>query len=98
MVPCVARLSIPDLLAPYELGADAVVVISCAEDDCMYPTAESRLAHRIARVKTLLDEIGLGAERLDHWQTHGSAEISWTAFWEISRRKLQQVLAREKAG
>jgi NADPH-dependent glutamate synthase beta subunit-like oxidoreductase/coenzyme F420-reducing hydrogenase delta subunit/ferredoxin len=98
MVPCVARLSVPDLLAPFELGADAVVVISCADDECLYPTGDDRLAGRIARVKALLDEIGLGAERLDHWQTHGSAEISWAAFWEISKSKLQQMLAREKAG
>jgi coenzyme F420-reducing hydrogenase delta subunit len=64
----------------------------------MYPTAETRLAHRLASVKAVLDETGLGRERLDHWVTHGSAEVSWAAFWEISRRKLRQLLAEEKAG
>lgn len=97
MVPCVARLSIPDLLAPFELGADAVVIISCAEDECMYPTADERLSTRIRRTKSFLDEIGLGSERLDHWKTQGSAEVSWNAFWEISRRKLREVLAEERA-
>jgi formate dehydrogenase beta subunit len=97
MVPCVARLSIPDILAPFELGADAVVIISCAEDECMYPTADDRLSARITRTKAFLDEIGLGSERLDHWKTQGSAEVSWTAFWELSKRKLKQVLAEEGA-
>jgi hypothetical protein len=49
-------------------------------------------------VKSFLDEIGLGSERLDHWKTQGSAEVSWTAFWELSKRKLQQLLAQEEVG
>ncbi len=91
MVPCVARLSIADLLAPFEHGAEAVVVISCSDGECLYPTAEDRLAMRVRRVKQILEEIGLGAERLDHWKTQESAEVSWGAFWQISRRKLQAV-------
>jgi NADPH-dependent glutamate synthase beta subunit-like oxidoreductase/coenzyme F420-reducing hydrogenase delta subunit/ferredoxin len=98
MVPCVARLSLPDMLGPLELGADAVVIISCAEGECMYPTAEDRLARRVRRAKAFLDEIGLGAERLDHWRTQGSAEVSWAAFWELSRRKLLAVMAHEESG
>jgi formate dehydrogenase beta subunit len=98
MVPCVARLSVPDILAPFELGADAVVILSCADGECMYPTAETRLAGRVRRAKALLDDIGLGAERLDHWKTHESAEISWTAFWGISKRKLEQIVAQETVG
>jgi len=97
MVPCVARLSIPDLLAPLELGADGVVVISCADGECMHPTAEERLSGRIGRVKAFLEEIGMSTERLDHWKTAGSAEVSWTSFWEISRDKLKAILAQEEA-
>jgi formate dehydrogenase beta subunit len=88
MVPCVARLSVVDILAPFELGADGVVIISCTEGDCLYPTAEERLSARVHKAKGILDEIGLGGERIDHWRTEGSAEVSWSAFWEISKRKL----------
>ena len=87
-MPCVARLSVVDILAPFELGADAVVIISCTEGDCLYPTAEERLSARVRRAKSLLDEIGLGGERIDHWRTERSAEVSWSAFWELSKRKL----------
>jgi hypothetical protein len=52
----------------------------------------------VRRAKALLDEIGLGAERLDHWKTHESAEVSWTAFWEISKRKLAQTAVKETVG
>jgi coenzyme F420-reducing hydrogenase delta subunit/NAD-dependent dihydropyrimidine dehydrogenase PreA subunit len=88
MVPCVGRLSVPDMLLPFELGAEGVAVIGCADGECLYPTAEERLGERVAKVKEVLGEIGLSAERIDLWQTQESAEVSWTAFWEISRRKL----------
>jgi len=89
MVPCVARLSVLDMLTPFELGADGVVIISCMEGDCLYPTAEERLSSRVRKAKSILDEIGLGGERIDHWKTETSAEVSWSAFWEISKRKLR---------
>jgi len=93
MVPCVGRLSVTDLLAPLELGADGVVVIACRENECLYPTAEEALRSRVRQAKSVLSEIGLEGERIDLWRTEGSAEVSWTAFWQLSRRKLSQVLA-----
>ena len=91
MVPCVARLSVPDILSPFELGADGLTIISCSEGSCLYPTAEERLLGRIRQAKSVLDEIGVGGERIDYWKTQGSAEVSWTSFWEISRRKVHQI-------
>jgi len=89
MVPCVARLSVTDLLSPFELGADGVVVIACSVGDCLYPTAEERLRARVRKTKGILDEIKVGGERIDLWHTQGAAETSWTAFWELSKRKLR---------
>ncbi|MFW6137867.1 MAG: FAD-dependent oxidoreductase [Spirochaetota bacterium] len=94
MVPCVARLSVLDILAPFELGAEGVVIIACREGSCLYPTAEQRLLSRIRRAKGLLEEIHMEPERIDYWKTQGSAEVSWSSFWEISRRKLDQIITR----
>jgi NADPH-dependent glutamate synthase beta subunit-like oxidoreductase/coenzyme F420-reducing hydrogenase delta subunit/NAD-dependent dihydropyrimidine dehydrogenase PreA subunit len=94
MVPCVARLSVVDILAPFELGADGVTIISCAEDNCPYPTAEERLCGHIERAKGVLDEIGVGGDKIDHWQTETSAEESWAGFWQKSREKLQGIEAQ----
>ena len=91
MVPCVARLSVPDLLSPFELGADGLAIIACNDGSCLYPTAEDRLLRRIRQAKGVLNEIGVEGERIDYWKTDGSAEVSWTSFWEISRRKLDQI-------
>jgi coenzyme F420-reducing hydrogenase delta subunit len=92
MIPCIARLSVPDILSPFELGADGLAIIACNDGSCLYPTAEEKLLGRIRQAKGILEEVGVEGERIDYWKTEGSAEISWTSFWEISRRKLNQII------
>ncbi len=53
------------LLRAYEAGADAVVVLVCPERQCRYIDGNVRAAKRVGRVKFLLDEIGLGGERIE---------------------------------
>jgi len=91
MVPCVARLGVVDILRPFELGAAGVVILACSEGSCLYPTAEKRLLDRVRQAKGILAEIGMEEERVDYWKTQGSAEVSWTAFWALSQRKLTQI-------
>ena len=43
---------------------DAVVVMVCPEGHCRYIEGNLRAVKRVAWVKNLLDEIGLGAKRL----------------------------------
>jgi len=94
-IPCVARLSTADLLSPFEVGADGLVIIACREDSCLYPTAEDRLLYRIRQAKGVLGEIGMEEERIDYWKTNGSAEVSWGAFWALSQKKLGEILNRK---
>jgi coenzyme F420-reducing hydrogenase delta subunit len=61
----------------------------------LYPTAEERLLRKIHQAKQVLEEVGVEAERIDYWKTESSAEVSWTAFWEISKRKLLQIKNKE---
>ncbi len=96
LVPCVGRLSVPDMLLPFEQGADGVSIIACADGECLYPTAEERLGARVEEAKRILEEIGLSGERIELWRTRESAEVSWTSFWEISRRKLAGIGAEEQ--
>ncbi|MCE5336108.1 MAG: FAD-dependent oxidoreductase [Desulfobacteraceae bacterium] len=81
MVPCVGRLSALDLVSPFELGADKLAVLACKEEGCFYTGAEGLLRRRIARAKKFLDEIGVGQESLQLFNTEGSAEQSWPRIW-----------------
>jgi len=96
MVPCVGRLSVADILAPFERGADGVCVIACGEGECLYPKAEEGLAARVKEARRVLEEIGMSGERIDLWQTEDSAETSWAGFWEKSREKLAQMKAEQR--
>jgi coenzyme F420-reducing hydrogenase delta subunit len=84
------------MLLPFEQGADGVSIIACADGECLYPTAEERLGARVEEAKRILEEIGLSGERIELWRTRESAEVSWTSFWEISRRKLAGIGAEEQ--
>ncbi|NLJ28564.1 FAD-dependent oxidoreductase [Desulforhabdus amnigena] len=86
MVPCVGRLSALDLVSPFELGADRVVVIACKEDGCFYTGAEELLQRRIKNVRKFLDEIKVGAENLLYYQTKTNAEESWPEFWQEAKK------------
>ena len=63
-LPCSGRLQPAHLLKAFEAGADAVCVITCAGGDCLYLEGGLRLERRVQYVRGLLDEIGLGGERL----------------------------------
>jgi coenzyme F420-reducing hydrogenase delta subunit len=63
-LPCTGRLQPEHLLKAFEAGADAVCVITCAGDDCHYLEGSQRAERRAAYVRELLNEIGLGGQRL----------------------------------
>ncbi len=85
LVPCVGRLSMADLISPFELGADKVAVVSCPEDGCYYPRVESWLDRRIKRTQKYLDQIGVGGENLQLFNMEGSGDESWPRIWEKFR-------------
>jgi F420-non-reducing hydrogenase iron-sulfur subunit len=63
-LPCSGRLQPAHLLRAFETGADAVCVVTCADGDCLYLEGGLRLERRLRYVRGLLDEIGIGGERL----------------------------------
>jgi coenzyme F420-reducing hydrogenase delta subunit len=63
-MPCSSVTRDVYLLRAFEAGADAALVLVCPEGQCRYVDGNIRARKRVARVKWLLDEIGLGGERL----------------------------------
>jgi len=63
-VPCSGRLQPEHFLKAFEEGADLVLVLTCSDGDCRYLEGQRRVRHRIDYVRGLLDEVGLGGERL----------------------------------
>jgi coenzyme F420-reducing hydrogenase delta subunit len=64
-VPCSGKVDTIHILKAFEKGADGVYVAGCLDGDCHFKNGNIRAARRVASVKGLLDEIGIGGERLE---------------------------------
>jgi coenzyme F420-reducing hydrogenase delta subunit len=62
--PCTGKLEMDTILAAFERGIDGVLVAGCLEGGCHYLEGNLRAKRRIEALRGLLDEIGLGRERL----------------------------------
>jgi F420-non-reducing hydrogenase iron-sulfur subunit len=64
IVPCSGRIQPEHILKTFESGADLVVIIACQEDNCHYIEGSPRCFRRVEFIRSILEEIGLGEERL----------------------------------
>ena len=75
-MPCSSATREVFLLRAFEAGADAEVVLVCPEGTCRYLQGNLRAAKRVARVKKILDEIGLDGRRLNIYNIpHGDQTV-----------------------
>ena len=73
-VPCTGKLQPEHLLKAFESGTDLVCVIACDAGNCHYLEGSRRAQRRVEYVRGLLDELGLGGERLMLFHLPGSAK------------------------
>jgi F420-non-reducing hydrogenase iron-sulfur subunit len=64
LMPCSSKIEVPHILKILERGADAVEVVACPPDDCQFLTGSLRAEKRVDYIRGLLDEAGVGAERV----------------------------------
>jgi coenzyme F420-reducing hydrogenase delta subunit len=61
---CTSKIELPYLLRIVEQGADGVQVVGCPEKACRFQIGSLMATRRVERARKLLDEVGMGAERL----------------------------------
>jgi len=71
-LPCTGKTDIRYLLEAFEQGADGVYQIACPIGNCHHVRGNERGHARVKRAQEILDEIGLGGERLDMFFMSGS--------------------------
>ncbi len=64
-LPCTGKTEVRYILEAFEQGADGVYVIGCPLGNCHHVRGNERGQVRVERAKQLLDDIGLGGERLE---------------------------------
>ncbi|MEW6716495.1 MAG: hydrogenase iron-sulfur subunit [Chloroflexota bacterium] len=71
-LPCTGKTDIRYILAAFEQGADGVYTVACPIGNCHHVRGNERGRARLERAKQILDEIGLGHERLGMFFMSGS--------------------------
>jgi F420-non-reducing hydrogenase iron-sulfur subunit len=71
-VPCTGRVDILLILKAFESGVDGVYVAGCMEGECHSLRGNLRARRRVEYVKGLLDEVGLGGERVEMFNMSAS--------------------------
>ncbi|MDW8162042.1 MAG: hydrogenase iron-sulfur subunit [Anaerolineales bacterium] len=71
-LPCTGKTDIRYILEAFEQGADGVYLVACPIGNCHHVRGNERGWARVKRAKKILDEIGLGGERLEMFFMSGS--------------------------
>ena len=70
-MPCTGKTDVQYILDAFEHGADGVYVVGCSIGNCHHVRGNERASIRVDKVKTLLDEIGIGGERVEMYFVSG---------------------------
>jgi coenzyme F420-reducing hydrogenase delta subunit len=62
--PCTGKIEMEHLLEAFEKGVDGVLVAGCLEGGCHFQEGNLRARKRTDEVRRMLDEIGVGSDRL----------------------------------
>jgi F420-non-reducing hydrogenase iron-sulfur subunit len=62
--PCTGKIEMEHLLAAFEQGIDGILIAGCLEGGCHFQEGNLRARRRSDRIRALLDEIGVGGQRL----------------------------------
>ncbi|MHC4389289.1 MAG: hydrogenase iron-sulfur subunit [Planctomycetota bacterium] len=64
-VPCAGKVDAVHIMRAFQKGADGVYVAGCLEGDCHFKDGNIKAARRVKNVKRILDEIGIGGDRVE---------------------------------
>ena len=64
MMPCSSKIETEYLLKLIEQGADGVEVVACPGKKCQFIVGSARAEGRVNYARTLLEEVGLSADRV----------------------------------
>ena len=86
-LPCTGKADSRYLLEAFQQGADGVCVVGCPIGNCHHVHGNERGLARVKYAKKLLDEIGLGGDRLEMYFVSGGMGTTFAnAIREIVER------------
>jgi F420-non-reducing hydrogenase iron-sulfur subunit len=89
-VPCTGRVDVITVLKAFESGVDGVYLAGCLEGECHFLKGNLRAKKRVQHLKILLDEVGIGSDRVEMYNLSSS---SGPRFAEIAREMTEKIRA-----
>jgi coenzyme F420-reducing hydrogenase delta subunit len=90
-MPCTGKTDIRYLLEAFEQGADGVYVVACPIGNCHHVRGNERGLARLKRAKKILDEIGIGGDRLDMFFMSGSQARTFTQAVQTMTERIREL-------
>ncbi len=90
-LPCTGKTDIRYILEAFEQGADGVYQVACPIGNCHHVRGNERGLARMQRAKKLLDEIGLGGERVDMFFMSGSQGQSFAMAAQTMTERIRKL-------
>lgn len=90
-LPCTGKTDIRYLLEAFEQGADGVYVVACPIGNCHHVRGNERGHARLERAQDILDEIGLGRERLDMYFMSGSQSHTFAMAAQTMTERIREL-------
>jgi coenzyme F420-reducing hydrogenase delta subunit len=86
-MPCTGKTDARYLLEAFEQGADGVYIVACPIGNCHHVRGNERGYNRVKHTQQIMDDIGLGGERLNMYFMSGSQGQSFAmAAQEMTER------------
>jgi coenzyme F420-reducing hydrogenase delta subunit len=90
-LPCTGKTDIRYLLEAFEQGADGVYVVACPIGNCHHVRGNERGHARLERAQDILDEIGLGRERLEMYFMSGSQSHTFAMAAQTMTERIREL-------
>jgi coenzyme F420-reducing hydrogenase delta subunit len=90
-LPCTGKTDIRYLMEAFEQGADGVCVVGCPIGNCHHEHGNERARARVAYLKELLDQIGVGGDRLEMYFVSGGMGTSFASAMEEMTERLRRL-------
>jgi len=90
-VPCTGKVDVIHILRSFEKGADGVYVVGCMEGDCHFNKGNFRARKRVEQAQKLLEDIGIGGERVRMYNLSSSEAPLFVEFAKEMSEKILEL-------
>jgi coenzyme F420-reducing hydrogenase delta subunit len=88
-LPCSGKADLLYFLKAFETGADGLALITCTKNECHYLEGNLRAPKRAEQANALLEEAGMGSERVTVLPANGDGVGKIIAKLKVFREKIR---------